>query len=405
MLSSDKININNLLNDDEFISWVTSGHKINNDYWVNVKASLKASDAKEFNRAVVVLRKLKALHIDDETSVKSQDFIKDQYSRLMADYKATSRTKAKVFRLNNWLRYAAVFVVLISVSGFIFLYNQPSNTFEVNLEASHFNTSELLLQTPNKAYYKISDTENKAWVNENGVEVTLKKQSICFAVSDSIKSSPTLDYKIFVPNGKKYSVTLVDGTNVELNSNTNISFSNSIVSKERRVELQGEAFFDVAHNENRPFVVQSSDLKIKVLGTEFNVSNYKNNAYTSTTLVDGSISVSNQQGQSKTITPGDQAKLYHNQGEILVDKVNVQEEVSWTMNRMIFENETLENIINSLNVWYDVEFEIHDNNISKYKFTGTLKKKNEITHFLQMLKYTGGINHKIEGNKVTLFFE
>ncbi len=405
MLSTEKNNVNDLLNNDGFIAWVTSNYKTNNAYWSNIEAGLNKSDKKEFAKAVSILTKLRTLHIDDERSLKSHDFIKQQYQHLMKDYKAKDIKRPEVFKLNNLLKYAAVLVVLISITGLILFSNESNNTFADNLVETNFNTSDLLIQTPDNKYYRISDTENKNWLNEDGVLVNVDSKGISFVSTNSLDATENARYKIIVPKGKKYVLTLIDSTNVELNSNTSISFTNSMNSKQRNVALQGEAFFDVTHDKSRPFIVQSSDMKIQVLGTEFNVSNYETNPYISTTLINGSINVSNQQGESKIIKPGSQATLYHNQSNIIVKKVNVQKAVSWTMNRMIFEDETLENIIQKLSVWYPEKFVLNDDNIKQYRFTGTLKKENDLSHFLQMLKYTEGISYKINGNEVTLFFE
>lgn len=405
MLSSKNNNVNDLLEDDSFIAWVTSNYKIDHIYWSKVEASLSKTDRVEFANAIDILKKLKTLHIDDEKSIKPQEFIKQQYVSLMKDYAQNEVKRTKVVKLRSLLKYAAILVLLISISGVLYFSNNVNNTFGSQLVETAFNTSDVLLQTPDDTYYVLSGETNKSWLNENGVLVDIKGDAIHFILKDQDRKLKGQDYKIIVPEGKKYMLTMVDGTSVELNSNSSITFTNTTSSTQRNVSLIGEAFFDVAHNESRPFVVQSSDLRIQVLGTEFNVSNYETNGYTSATLVDGSIEVSNQQGENKVISPGTQALLVHNQSEITITKVNVQKAVSWTKNRMIFEDETLENIIQKLSVWYPEKFILNDENIKQYRFTGTLKKENNLSHFLQMLKYTEGISYKIDKDEVTLFFE
>ncbi|MFY0713008.1 DUF4974 domain-containing protein [Seonamhaeicola sp. NFXS20] len=405
MSSSEKNTLNDLLNNDSFIAWVMSNFKTNDGYWSSFEADLNKSEKAVFNKAVDILKKLKALNIDDYKSNLSEDFIQQQYNKLIDDYNNSVVKKPKVFKLKSLLKYAAVLVLLISIAGLVFVTNQSNKNLADNLVETNYNPSELLLQTPDNKYYVISNVKNESLLDENGVKVNIDTEGISFKFTENSKSVNDAKYKVIVPKDKKYLVTLIDSTNVELNSNTTITFTNSVNTKERHIDLEGEAFFDVTHDEKRPFIVQSSDLKIQVLGTEFNVSNYKANGYTSTTLIDGSINVSNQQGESKIIKPGSQAKLLHNQGHLIVKKVNVQEAVSWTTNRMIFENETLENIIQKINAWYPEKFILNDENIKKYRFTGTLKKQNNLTHFLQMLKYTQGISYQINNDEVTLFFE
>lgn len=399
MVRPKKYSVDNLMDNDNFVMWVTSGYKKNNAHWEAVKASLKKSERAEFDTAVLILTRLRTLTVNDEKSIKSQEFINKQYDNLI---KAYTSKETKVFKLNSLYKYAAVLLVFISITATLLLSKESKNTFASNLVETSFTASDVLIQTPDEKYYKISDDKNKKWLNEDGVFVDINSETIRFNTSDNCKNTENAKYKIIVPEGKKFTLILIDSTNIELNSNTSIAFDNSLTSKYRHIDLQGEAFFDVTHDKSRPFIVQSSDLKIKVLGTEFNVSNYKENNYTSTTLIDGSIDVSNQQNEHQIIQPGSQATLFHNQGNIIVKDVNVQKAVSWTMNRMIFTNETLENILKKISIWYPEEFIIKDERIKQYRFTGTLKKENSLIHFLQILKYTEGIHYEINGDKVTL---
>lgn len=398
-----KQNIDSLLNDDKFIIWVTSNYKINNHYWINLKSNFDKQDLRAFNNAIQILSKLKTLNIDDSKFRKSDEFIKQQYINLLEASNNRKTFNLKVFKINAILKYAAAIILIISITSIFLISKKPKDSFANYLTETNYNNSDILIQTPEKEYFKITDSTSNKWLLNNGILVSVSPERINFISTDNLVSNDNV-FKIIVPKGKRYSLTLIDGTDIELNSNSSITFNNSTILKQRKVDLTGEAFFDVAHNKNRPFIVQSSDLKIEVLGTEFNVSNYEKNGYTSTTLINGSINVSNPHGENQKIKPGNQAKLYHNQNKIIVKNINIQNEVSWTMNRMIFENEKLENIIIKLDNWYNVNFILKDEKIKQFRFTGTLKKENELIHFLQMLKYTEGINYKIIDNQVELFF-
>ena len=405
MSKIEKHNINNLLNDDEFIVWVTSNFKTNNHYWINFKNELDEQGLKKFNNAILILSKIKTLNIDDSKSLKSEKFIKQQYINLLEASNRIKTSKLKVSKTNTFLKYAAAIILLISVSSIYLISNNSKTSFAKNLTATNYNTSDILIQTSENKYFKITEDTNSKWLLKNGILINVNSEKIDFISTENLVSQKNNnEYKIIVPKGKRYAVNLIDGTDVELNSNSSITFNNSTILKQRKVALNGEAFFDVAHDKTRPFIVQSSDLKIEVLGTEFNVSNYKENGYTSTTLINGSINVSNPHGENQNIKPGNQAKLFHNQNKIIVQNVNVQNAVSWTMNRMIFENEKLENIVTKLDNWYNVKFILKDEKIKQFRFTGTLKKENELIHFLQMLKYTEGINYRIIDRQVELFF-
>lgn len=405
MPKDQKYSIDNLLNDNGFIDWVISDDKQENQLWSKTQARLKGEAKTSFENAVKIINKIRTLNIDNENELKSPEFIQQQYIRLLEASSNKESRKGKVIRLNRFQKYAAAIVFLISISSAILFSISTKSTFANHLTEVDLNISDLLIQTSNNTYFKIDASTNKKWITENGVFVSVDANEINFSETDKIKSDITNTYKVIVPKGKVYNVNLIDGTSVELNSNTNIVFNNSTTSKYRNVAIIGEAFFDVTHNKERPFTVQSSDMKIEVLGTEFNVSNYETNNYTSTTLVEGVIKVSNPQGENQVIKPGDQAKLYRNQNKIQVSNIDVQDVVAWTSSRMVFTNEKLENLIPKLNKWYDTEFIIIGDNLKEYSFTGTLKRENELTYFLEILKYTEGINYEISEGQVKLTLE
>ncbi|APZ44829.1 hypothetical protein BW723_00340 [Polaribacter reichenbachii] len=400
MLNNQNFKIDELLNNDDFILWIKSNEKISNHNWQEYKKQLNTEGKANFEKAISILKKVFALHIDNTNL--SAEFIQEQYIRLLEKSKKekiAKKSKYVVFR--NVLKYAAIFILLFTL-GNVVVNKLSKKSFDKHLATSDYNSSEILIKTANNKFFEIKDDTNSKWLMENGILVNVKSDKISFVSTDNISKASAVDYTIYVPKGKNYHVSMIDGTEVELNSDSEFTFNNSTLSKERKVNLNGEAFFSVAHNKERPFLVKSSDLEIKVLGTEFNVSNYKENNFTSTTLVEGSIQVSNPQGESRIIEPGNQAKLYHNQNNIIVENIDVQNVVAWTSGVFIFRNEKLEKLIPRLNRWFNIEFEFEGEELLDFKFTGTLKKENDLNHFLQMLKYTKGISYSIEGKKVKL---
>ncbi|MEN8187118.1 MAG: FecR domain-containing protein [Bacteroidota bacterium] len=403
MSKSEKYTVNELLNNDEFITWINSGKEINDRYWKEIKKDLSAEEKINFSKAEQIIKKIRSLNVDKANV--SPEFIQEQYIRLL---EASSKPQneegstPRVFKLNTFLKYAAAVVLLISLSGVIYNTISTKNSFSEHLLVSEFNSDDILLQVSKNKFYKITDSTNNKWLTSRGEFVSIDSGNISFIASDDISEGEEM-YKLYVPAGKKFHLTLIDGTEVELNSNSTIAFNNSTISNQRNVNLTGEGFFDVAHNENRPFVVQSSDVTVEVLGTEFNISNYANDGYVRATLVDGSIKIANTTGGNKVIKPGEQATIYDDEDKINIQQADVQEAVAWTSGRMIFRNETLESLIPKMNRWFDVEFVILDKNLKDYRFTGTLKKENDLTHYLQILKYTEGISYKIENKQVKLF--
>lgn len=398
---SKKELINELLINDKFIAWVSSDKKSFNAEWVSYQNELDAVSKIAFDKAVSILQKLNMLHIDDSAENKSPEFIQAQYINLL-EVSSVQKSPTKVVALKSFYKYVAAVVIVFAIAASAFFFIGTESTFENHLAKVEFNTSDILIQSETEEYFKITDETNQKWLSENGVFVNIDGNQISFTASDKIKTDTYNSFKIVIPNGKNYELKLIDGTEVELNANTTFTFNNATTTNERNVALVGEAFFDVAKDKNRPFRVQSSDMLVEVLGTEFNISNYQDQEYTSTTLVEGSIKVSNPQNESQIIKPGYQAKLYRNQNAINVDVANVQTITAWTTGRMIFTNEKLENLLPKLSQWFDITFKIEGEPIKNFEFTGTLKRDNDLNHFLQMLEYTGGIKYTIENNQVTL---
>jgi len=402
MSKNKEYSISELLNNDEFISWVISGDRSLNNYWKSIKKKLSEDQISNFDEAERILKKLKSLNIDSSSNDLSKQSIDKHYIKLLESYSKSKKPKAKVFSLKRILKYAATIAILISLSVAGFYFTDHNNSFNDHLTASKFSSEDIILQTSENEFYKITEDTNSKWLTNSGEFISINPEKLSFIASDIFNSENISDYKLYIPTGKTYHLTLIDGTEVELNSNSIVSFNNSTISKQRDITLTGEAFFDVSHNKERPFVVKASDVMITVLGTEFNISNYSVNDFVRTTLVDGSVKISNS-NEKVVLTPGDQATIIKGDKRINVQQADIQVSVAWMSGRMVFRNETLEVLIPKLNRWFGVKFIIENESLKKSRFTGTLKKENDLTHFLRILEYTEGIDYKVEQGKVRLF--
>ena len=205
MSKIEKHNINNLLNDDEFIIWVTSNFKINNHFWMNFKSELDPQDLKKFDNAVLILSKLKTLNIDDSKSIKSDAFIKQQYINLLEASNKIKTSKLKVLKPTNFLKYAAAIVLLISVATIYVTSTNNTTSFAEHLTKTNYNNTDILIQTSDNKYFKITEDTNSKWLLENGVLVSVNSEKINFISTDNLISKKNDDaFKIIVPKGKKY---------------------------------------------------------------------------------------------------------------------------------------------------------------------------------------------------------
>ncbi len=198
--------------------------------------------------------------------------------------------------------------------------------------------------------------------------------------------------EIVTPRGGIYQVVLEDGTKVWINSDSKLRFPPRFAQSRREVTLEGEAYFDVSENPNRPFVIKTAGQEIQVLGTSFNVAAYSDGPPERTTLVEGRIVVSTSQ-QAYQLSPGEQAIVSDN--GMSINQVDTSPFVAWKSGFFAFNEETLAHIMRDISRWYDVDvhFEGADTNL---RFGGMVSRYANVSEVLRRLELTGQVHFKIE---------
>lgn len=204
-------------------------------------------------------------------------------------------------------------------------------------------------------------------------------------------------YRIEVPRGGEYVARLEDGTIVHMDAESELVIPQKFERDSRVVELSGHAYFVVTKDTTRPFIVKSGDLKIQVLGTEFDFNAYRGQDIT-TTLVKGSVEVSYLQSKCR-LKPDQQAKI-NTDGEIEVSDVDVYPFVAWKYERIVFINQTLESIMQVLARWYNVEPIFLSNEIKQECFTLDIEKYGEIAPVLKSIEKTNKVYFEIGDKQI-----
>jgi ferric-dicitrate binding protein FerR (iron transport regulator) len=211
------------------------------------------------------------------------------------------------------------------------------------------------------------------------------------------KSSEVLYNTISTPRGGQYELMLSDGSKVWLNAASSLRFSASFVGKERKVELLGEAYFEVAKNAAMPFKVKVHGMEVEVLGTHFNINSYDNESMIRTTLLEGSVKI-NKNNSSSLLKPGQQAQM-NKAGEIkIINNVDVEEAIAWKEGKFQFDKADIHDIMRQLARWYDVDVE-YKGTVSSH-FGGTISRDVNLSQVLNMLHLTGEVNFQIQDKKV-----
>jgi ferric-dicitrate binding protein FerR (iron transport regulator) len=207
---------------------------------------------------------------------------------------------------------------------------------------------------------------------------------------------------VYSNDNSRSQVTLPDGTEVHLNSRSVLTYPSYYQGKERKVSLlEGEAYFKVTPDADRPFIVSVSDdkYKIKVLGTEFNLQAYKDENTISTTLIEGSVQVDIAGRDAETVLKPSEKAIYSlNTNQLLVALTNTDRETDWMYDRLVFKKTPMKEVLARLSRFYNVEFDIKNNIIYGYTFTGTFEDK-PLYQVLDYMKISSKIDYRITYKK------
>ena len=207
--------------------------------------------------------------------------------------------------------------------------------------------------------------------------------------------------KIIVPRGGEYNLVLSDGTSVIINSDSKLSVPDHFVGKERRVYLEGEALFHVSRDSEHPFIVETEDGDITVLGTVFNVNAYPDETYIQTTLVEGSVAFKGKgMVVSRMISPGEQITYDVQTNDINVEQVNTDVFTAWTEGKWIIEGMRLDEIMKQLARWYDITVFYQNPEAKDLVFTGDLEKYNKCNVILDIISMTTNVEFELKGRAI-----
>ena len=208
--------------------------------------------------------------------------------------------------------------------------------------------------------------------------------------------------RLTTPRGGEFRITLTDGTQVWLNAESQLSYPDTFRTNERRVVLKGEAYFQVARNERKPFYVESDGQLIRVYGTEFNVRSYQEDDEIYTTLVGGSVALQADNGANAELflTPGHQAVFDKQTASVYIRPVDTDVVTSWRKGMFVFEEQNLGQIMAELSRWYDFDYEFTDNVLCETVFMGSVPRYGDFGEVLEILEKSGGVKFRMQERTV-----
>jgi len=345
--------------------------------------------------------------------------IKEELEQKMLDRLLSSLKKVptpiqdeiKVPSVSFW-KYIAASAAIVALT--ISLYLSFSGSNKLPLIASVKKSA--LEPGGNKAQLKLGDGSIIELNNAaNGVlavqgSITVKKTKdgqLIYEPGSNDKTVKNTSNTITTPKGGQYQLTLPDGTKVWLNAASSLTFPTVFNGLERKVSLSGEAYFEVAKVSVRgvnglkrmPFLVNTPESQVEVLGTHFNVMAYPDRINQQTTLLEGSVVVKHG-AQSQKIIPGQQATIvYHSSASILVEKANMESVMAWKEGLFLFDGTSIEDAMQQIGLWYNAEV-VYQGPKPDTEFTGVLPRSSDLNSVLDLLESAQGVQFRVNGGKI-----
>ncbi|MDX8340292.1 FecR domain-containing protein [Draconibacterium sp. IB214405] len=317
------------------------------------------------------------------------------------------RAATKNLRIKIYSAVASVAAVF--VLGLMMVFGPWDNPFSDNeLLAEEINinpgrtTAELIL--PDGEVINLEAIKNTV-VEDDNIKIS-NNEGILLYEPQKIVPLDTVKNILRVPRGGEYQLVLEDSTVVWLNSESQLTYPRIFSADQRKVELIGEAYFDVKRDERRPFVVVSKSQQVTVLGTEFDISAYEQDDRIFTTLVEGKVKVEIEEGDGQVHTeflePNEQVVYDINSNDMKRDQVDPYEYSSWKDGRFVFNNEPLSSLMSKISRWYDIDYRFEEEGVGEIRFTGDLKRYSNLADFLKILEVEKSLKVVLEEEEQTL---
>jgi len=329
----------------------------------------------------------------------------DDFEHLAAELWKGTRERAGIIPskriLIMWRQIAAailLFVMLASYYKLFYHHLGQSKSMAVTHDIAP-GTNKAILTLANGNHIILSGGGKGRLTLQDDIVINKKQDGSIAYNKVSESSGPTLYNTTATPIGAEFELTLEDGTIVKLDAASSIRYPVSFKGNERRVEITGQVYFEVAHDKQRPFIVGSKNQTIEVLGTHFNVNAYGDNAAITTTLLQGSVKI-NYGSKSALLKPGEQA-IAKNGNSISVEKADAEEAIAWKNGYFRFKEENIQDVMQKISRWYNISV-VYNGAISDEQYSGVISRYKNISQVLKMLAYSGSVHFKVDGRRVSV---
>lgn len=349
-------------------------------------------------------------HFEKESSFTWRLSVNDKENlerELFAGILQKTTKKKKIFQLSKicWYKQAAAALILLFIGLGTYYNFIATNDSETTVITTPVLAKKDLPPGRSRAILTLSngstvvlDSIGNGFVTQQSNTQIVKTAKGQLSYTTLNQNSKELVYNsVSTPRGGQYQLVLPDGTKVWLNAASSIRFPVAFVGKERKVTITGEAYFEVAKDKKKPFIVSSANMDVEVLGTHFNVSAYAEESIVKTTLLEGSVKINNKKSEVYLV-PGQQSQLNNSGHFSIKNNIDVDKEIAWTKGKFQFNSNTIQEIMLQLSRWYDVEV-IYQGKVSSETFSAIIKRSSNISQVLKLME-ASGVKFDIEGKKI-----
>ena len=300
----------------------------------------------------------------------------------------------------GWYRWVAAVMLPVMVAAGYFIREMKRDSLQQGVEIASIEPgkSKAILRLGNNRVLEITKERETHVDVAEGVAATNNSSGMIYP--EQVATGKTEYNVLEVPRGGEYTVTLSDGTVVHLNSGSELRYPVAFGAERREGFLSGEGYFEVVKDSVRPFFVNADKLKIRVYGTSFNVNTYDLENI-QTVLVEGKIGIQTMNMNTEySVMPGQLALYNREKGTMEIQDVDVRPYVAWKDHEFMFDDESLEKIMNRLSLWYDVDVFFQTASLKQLHFTGHLGRYDDISHILDAISGVTQVKFSVKGRTI-----
>jgi transmembrane sensor len=388
------------INDPFFQDWVLQPDQTKDDFWNELIYQHPQLQAK-IEEAKRILQEIEFVeYFPDEERI-------EQSVAVLRKKLDESGKPFSVIRMWTPLRVAAAAAVFLLIFSSIYLFMQ-NNASDNPTDAIVTKQAGKIIPGGNKATLTLVDgtvvqldsTGTAIIANQGNSSIKTMNGQLAYSTNGGTAGSEVVFNTIHTPKGGQFQITLADGTNVWLNSASSLRYPTVFAEGNRVVELTGEGYFEVAPNAKQPFLVKVNDMEVAVLGTHFNINSYSDEPSVKTTLLEGKVKVTRADNYI-LLNPGQQAVVSPFGNKVSIDNnVDLEEVVAWKNGRFLFNGADVEAIMRQVARWYDVEI-VYEQKINE-PITGGLGRSENVQQLLNILEATGKVKFLVNGKQIVV---